>query len=72
MTPAPLVSVVLPVYNAGPTLPRALASIQLQTFRDWELIVIDDGSTDDCMAGFRASDDRIRVVQDGRNLGLAA
>jgi glycosyltransferase involved in cell wall biosynthesis len=72
MTPAPLVSVVLPVYNAGPTLPQALASIQLQTFRDWELIVIDDGSTNDCMAGFSASDDRIRVVQDGRNLGLAA
>ena len=72
MTPAPLVSVVLPVYNAGLTLPQALASIQLQTFRDWELIVIDDGSTNDCMAGFSASDDRIRVVQDGRNLGLAA
>ncbi len=69
--PAPLVSVVLPVYNAGPTLPQALASIQLQTFHDWELIVIDDGSTNDCMAGFSASDDRIRVVQDGRNLGLA-
>ncbi len=72
MTPAPLVSVVLPVYNAGLTLPQALASIQLQTFRDWELIFIDDGSTDDCTVGFSSSDDRIRVVRDGRNLGLAA
>jgi len=72
MTPAPLVSVVLPVYNAGPALRQALASIQLQTFREWELIFIDDGSTNGCMAGFRASDDRIQVVQDGRNLGLAA
>jgi glycosyltransferase involved in cell wall biosynthesis len=72
MTPAPLVSVVLPVYNAGPTLPQALASIQLQTFREWELILIDDGSTDHCMAGFSSSDNRVRMVQDGRNLGLAA
>ena len=72
MAPVPLVSVVLPVYNAGQTLPQALASIRLQTFREWELILIDDGSTNDCMAGFVASDDRIRVVQDGRNLGLAA
>src|SRR5713226_5627186 len=72
MTPAPLVSVVLPVYNAGLTLPQALASIKLQTFREWELIFIDDGSTNGCMGGFSPSDDRIRVVQDGRNLGLAA
>lgn len=72
MTPAPLVSVVLPVYNAGTTLPQALASIYHQTFREWELILIDDGSTDGCMAGFSSSDSRVRVVQDGRNLGLAA
>ena len=72
MTPSPLVSVVLPVYNARQTLPQALASIRLQTFREWELILIDDGSTNGCMAEFIARDGRIRVVQDGRNLGLAA
>jgi len=72
MASGPLVSIVLPVYNARQTLPQALASIRLQTFREWELIFIDDGSTNDCMAGFKASDDRIRVVQDGMNLGLAA
>jgi len=68
----PIVSIVLPVYNAGPTLAQALASIQLQTFRDWELILIDDGSTDGCMVGLSSSDNRVRMVQDGRNLGLAA
>src|SRR6267154_2823682 len=72
MAPVPIVSVVLSVCNARQTLPQALASIQFQTFREWELILIDDGSTNGCMAGFVALDDRIRVVQDGRNLGLAA
>ena len=68
----PVVSVVLPVYNAGALLPQAVASICCQTFREWELILIDDGSTDNCMAAFSTSDSRVRIVQDGRNLGLAA
>jgi len=68
---APIVSIVLPVYNGGTALAMALASIGRQTFREWELILIDDGSTDGCMAGFSSSDSRVRVVQDGRNLGLA-
>ncbi len=72
MSPTPLISVVLPVYNAGATLPLALESIVRQTFRDWELILIDDGSTDGCMTGFSSPDNRVRLVQDGRNLGLAA
>ena len=72
MTPAPIVSIVLPVYNAGAVLPQALASIYLQTFREWELILIDDGSTDGCMAGFSPTDDRVKVIQDGGNEGLAA
>jgi len=72
MNPAPLISIVLPVYNAGTTLAQALTSIYHQTIHGWELILIDDGSTDDCMAGFSPSDSRVRVVQDGRNLGLAA
>lgn len=68
----PIVSIVLPVYNAGAVLREALASILLQTFRDWELILIDDGSTDQCMADINATDGRIRVIQEGRNEGLAA
>lgn len=72
MTSTPVVSIVLPVYNAGAVLSQALASIFRQTFQEWELILIDDGSTDGCVAGFSAPDARVRVVQDGRNEGLAA
>jgi glycosyltransferase involved in cell wall biosynthesis len=45
--PAPAVSIVLPTYNRAKFLPQAFASIRSQTFADWELIVVDDGSTDD-------------------------
>jgi glycosyltransferase involved in cell wall biosynthesis len=72
MMPIPILSIVLPVYNAGTVLAPALASILRQSFREWELILIDDGSTDGCLADFRAADDRIRLVRDGANLGLAA
>ena len=43
----PLVSVVMPVYNAGRFLSDAINSICDQSFRDWEMICVDDGSTDD-------------------------
>src|SRR5947207_12487932 len=44
--PAPTVSIVLPTYNRAPFLPQAFAAIQGQQWTDWELIVVDDGSTD--------------------------
>jgi glycosyltransferase involved in cell wall biosynthesis len=43
----PKVSIILPTYNRARFLPEAFASIQQQSFTDWELIVVDDGSTDD-------------------------
>jgi len=45
-TGAPLVTIVLPTFNRASFLPGAFASIQKQTFSDWELVVVDDGSGD--------------------------
>ncbi len=61
----PLVSVVLPVHNAAGTIARAIASVRAQTFSDWELIVVDDGSTDGTGEIVRASmrtEPRIQLV----------
>ena len=43
----PLVSIITPVYNRVSTMPRTIASVEAQTFRDFEYIIVDDGSTDD-------------------------
>ncbi len=62
---APTVSVIMPVWNRGARVTDAVRSIQAQTFQDWELVVVDDGSTDDTLAVLRqlaSSDPRIRVV----------
>jgi glycosyltransferase involved in cell wall biosynthesis len=61
----PGISVILPVFNGAATLARALASIQAQTFENWELLVVDDGSTDNSAAiaeARAASDPRIRLL----------
>jgi glycosyltransferase involved in cell wall biosynthesis len=50
MRNAPLVSVIVPTYNRADTLGRTLQSILDQTFRDYEIIVVDDGSTDETRA----------------------
>src|SRR5689334_2783621 len=60
---APLVSVVIPTYNRLAFLREAVDSVLAQTFRDWELIIADDGSTDgtpEAMA--RLADPRVRVI----------
>jgi O-antigen biosynthesis protein len=46
MTPAPRVSVIMPVFNAARWLPRALDSVAAQTYRNFELVIVDDGSTE--------------------------
>lgn len=61
----------LPVYNCERTLEVAVQSIFAQSVRDWELILIDDGSTDGSLEIARSiSDARVRVISDGKNRGL--
>ena len=76
----PKISVIVPVYNAEQWLERCVDSIVAQTYTDWELLLIDDGSTDDSATicdEYAAKDERIRVshkenggVSDTRNYGL--
>jgi glycosyltransferase involved in cell wall biosynthesis len=65
-----LVSVLMPLFNGTHTLPLALASLQAQTYENWECIIVDDGSTDDPAAvvnGVR--DARIQCHRLDRNRG---
>lgn len=69
----PLVSVLLPVHNAGRGLLLAVWSILGQSLEDFELLVLDDASTDGALAPLaRIADARLRVVHDSTRLGLAA
>ncbi len=69
----PLITVAMPVYNAGEYLRPAVMSIIGQSFRDWELLIIDDGSSDQATDSIAdIEDDRIVVLRDGENKGLAA
>ncbi len=68
----PLITVAIPVFNAGKYLRLAVLSIVGQTFKDWELLIIDDGSSDDSLESISdIQDPRIRVIRDGNNRGLA-
>ena len=70
----PQVSVVVAAYNAQPFLKAAMGSILEQSFRDWELIVVNDGSTDgtgDYLHQMAATDHRVRVI-DQENQGQNA
>jgi glycosyltransferase involved in cell wall biosynthesis len=70
---SPLITVAIPVFNAGRYLRLAVLSIIKQTFTDWELLIIDDGSTDDSIQEIAdIRDDRIRIIRDDQNKGLAA
>jgi glycosyltransferase involved in cell wall biosynthesis len=51
----PFFSVIIPTFNRATILPRALKSILSQSFSDWELIIQDDGSTDDTSAVVKVS-----------------
>lgn len=69
----PRVSVLIPAYNAAPWVATAVESVQKQTFGDWEIVAVDDASTDttasvlDSLAG-----GRVRVTRNVQNLGMTA
>jgi len=70
----PRVSVVMPVFNSGEWLAEAIGSVRNQSLREFELIIVDDGSTDQTgliIANAASGDDRIRTVRQDR-LGVAA
>lgn len=71
---APLVSIVTPLHNAGAFISETIQSVQNQTYRDWEMIIVDDGSTDnsiDIVQSFIAEDPRIRLIPLYINAGAA-
>lgn len=73
MTPhdPPKVTVFIPIYNREAYVGAAIDSVLAQSFRDFELLLIDDGSTDRSVEVLRSYDDpRVRVVCNGRNLGI--
>lgn len=77
---APLVTVVLPVYNAAQTIAQTIASVLAQSFTAFELVIVNDGSTDDTLTRlmpFAEADARIHLVSrenggvsSARNLGV--
>jgi len=69
--PMARVSVILPVFNGASTVGRALASVFAQTFTDYEIVAVNDGSTDDTASVLSGYGDRIRVVTQS-NRGLSA
>lgn len=71
MTAAPLLSVLIPAYNAQPYIGQALQSVLSQSFADFEIVVVDDASTD-ATAEIASSvgDSRLRLFRNPKNLGV--
>jgi glycosyltransferase involved in cell wall biosynthesis len=67
----PTFSVCIPMYNGGAYIERAIESVLEQRHPDWELRLVDDGSTDDSIVRARTYDDPRIVVEVGEHLGLA-
>ena len=81
MSPLPCISVIIPLYNKAAHVRRCVYSIQAQSLRDFEVVVVDDGSTDSSFEDFRratADDRRFRILRQAnggvsraRNAGIA-
>ena len=75
----PTASIILPTYNRADTIVRAIESVQAQTFTDWELIVVDDGSTDGTAELIANLEPRMVLIRqenrgftEARNVGIRA
>lgn len=68
----PAVSVIIVNFNGGEFLRRCLESLQSQTLRNFECILIDNGSTDGSLDKLPSLDDRFKIIEAGENLGFAA
>jgi len=71
---APIVSIVMPTHNHANFIAEAIESVRMQTFDQWELLIVDDGSTDDTRAvvePFLKEDARIRYIRQEENKGIA-
>ena len=76
----PAISIIIPVYNAERYLRQCIESVIAQTFKDWEAILVNDGSKDDSLTicnEYASKDDRIKVIDksnggssSARNSGL--
>ncbi|ESW93845.1 hypothetical protein X770_01995 [Mesorhizobium sp. LSJC269B00] len=67
-------TVIIPTYNRLPYLLKAVASVTAQTFGDWELLIVDDGSTDDTLAAITAlslAEPRLRILRNPGTSGPA-
>ncbi|AWX45807.1 Chondroitin synthase [Flagellimonas maritima] len=75
MNKAPLVSIGIPFYNSDSYLKFAINSVIMQTYSNWELFLLNDGSTDNSVniaSSFEQEDARITLINDTRNKGLPA
>jgi succinoglycan biosynthesis protein ExoO len=71
MASRPVVSVITPAYNAAPYIGQCIESVRVQTLSDWEMIIVDDASTDDTTAVVQRylHDTRIRLFRNEQNMG---
>ena len=74
-TSDPLVSVIIPVHNGERYIEKSVRSVMEQTYGNWELLIIDDFSTDstaDVVAALCEDDERVRYIKNIRNIGTAS
>jgi len=69
---APIFSVVVVAYQSGPTLARSLGGLAAQTFRDFEVLLVDNASTDGAPQAAAKADPSIQLIEPGVNTGFAA